>query len=528
MSWISTLLSAIQNNRDSSFVYSRKLTGTLLLIAFSVVTSFGQKKQPYYQITPVVRTENGFIEGAQEEQCFVFKGIPYEAPRTGAARFMAPRVHSDWKDTLKCLTFGSESAQPGSNEHPLRGSEDGLYLNVYTPSLSTKAKLPVLVWVHGGSMVSGSGNGMNGHAFADKDSIVTITINYRLGVFGFMYLGDLGPQYKTSGNNGLLDLIQALKWVRANIRRFGGDPSSVTVMGESAGAKLSSALIVAPKAKGLYSGIILESGGFQCIRDTVTAKLIRKRVMEQLGITNPKDLLEQPTDKLIAAERAVLGGAKGTNYFGPVMDGRIITGNPYRYVQKDGRNIVHYLIGANQHESKIFMDMDSRLYHPDAKVIYDWFGINYPYCLSDIAKARQRLGPGKHADSLAVASVLSEYMYQMHASRMALTLSKAGRSIWFYRFQYPPANHGSELNYIWYDPAKGHLKPEAAAFAHKIHQYWVQFIRSGRPGMVDNINWGPFTTSSQNVMLLNKSFSLQKNKNLFNNPRQPSACFLLK
>lgn len=498
---------------------------TCCLLIGTAANSQAQTQKATQKSTAVTRIQNGFIRGAQEQNCFVFRGIPYQAPRTGSARFMPPAFHKDWRDTLDCQSFGSSSAQPGSKEHPVHGSEDGLFLNVYTPSLSSKAKMPVLVWVHGGSMIAGSGNGENGHAFADRDSIVTITINYRLGVFGFMYLGDLGPQYKTSGNNGLLDLIQALKWIKANIHRFGGDPSRVTVMGESAGAKLSSALIVAPAAKGLYSGLILESGGFQCIRDSVTAKAIRRKVMDQLGIDNPRDLLDQSTEKLISAEAAVLGGPKGTNYFGPVMDGIILQDHPYTYVDKEGFSLVHYLIGANQEESKIFMDGDKRLYHPDSTVISDWFGINYRYCLSDYKKALKRYG--KTNDTLAATSVLSQYMYQMHTGRLATSLAAAGRSTWVYRYQYPPAHHGSELRYVWYSPERIKYTEEEQAFGKALHQYWVQFIRTGRPGIVNNINWGPYRSNSKNVMLLKKEFSLQKFKQFFNNPRQPSACFLL-
>jgi len=501
------------------------IIATSLLFAITRPYAWGQSRQKTNAQAPVTKTDNGYIKGIRAQNSFVFKGIPYEAPRTGQFRFMAPARHKDWPDTLNCQQFGSVSAQPGSKEHPLHGSEDGLFLNVYTPSLSHKAKMPVLVWVHGGSMVGGSGNGENGHAFADRDSIVTVTINYRLGVFGFMYLGDLGPAYKTSGNNGLLDLIQALKWVKANIKRFGGDPGRVTVMGESAGAKLSSALIAAPKAKGLFSGMILESGGFQCIRDTMTAKLIRKRVMDRLGIEDPRDLLDLPTQKLIAAEAAVLGGAKGTNYFGPVMDGIILNNSPYAYVSKEGRNMVRYMVGSNENESKIFMDMDRRLYHPDSTVISDWFGINYPYCLSDYKTALQQY---KDKDTLAAASVLSQYMYQMHTGRLADTLAAASRSTWVYRYQYPPANHGSELRYVWYAPEKVKYTAEETPFAQALHRYWVQFIRDGRPGIVNNINWGPYTLQSQSVMMLKANFCLQKIKKFFNNPHQPSACFLLR
>lgn len=506
--------------------FQTQLCSIILLISGASWTAKAQVSSSQVSgVIPVAKINNGFIKGVREQNSFVFKGIPYAAPRTGASRFMAPVRHKDWVDTLNCQVFGSASAQPGSRENPVHGSEDGLYLNVYTPSLSQKAHMPVLVWVHGGSMVSGSGNGANGHAFADRDSIVTVTINYRLGVFGFMYLGDLGSDYKTSGNNGLLDLIQALKWVKANIRHFGGDPSRVTVMGESAGAKLSSALIVASRASGLYSGMILESGGFQCIRDTITAKAIRQRVMEKLSIENPRDLLSLSTEKLIKAQAEVLGGAKGTNYFGPVMDGIILNDSPYVCVAKEGRNIVHYLIGANENESRIFMDMDKRLYRPDSTVISDWFGINYPYCLADYRNALKHFG--KNKDTVAAASILSAYMYQMHTNRLAKQLAAAGRSTWVYRYQFPPANHGSELRYVWYSPSQIKYTADEQDFGRDLHRYWVQFIRNGRPGIVNNINWGPYTSKGQNVMMLKKHFHLQKIKKFFNNPHQPSACFLL-
>ena len=172
--------------------------------------------------------------------------------------------------------------------------------------------------------------------------------------------------------------------------------------------------------------------------------------------------------------------------------------------------------------------MDKRLYHPDQRVIYDWFGINYPYCLSDLTAARQGLIPGSAADSLAIAGVLSQYMYQMHAGRMADTLSAAGRAVWMYRFKYPPAHHASELRYVWYDPIKDHMNAADQAFAKVVHQYWVQFIRNGRPGIVQNINWGAYSHVNQNIMILDTNYCLQKFKKLFNNPNQPSACFLLK
>jgi len=280
----------------------------------------------------VIKINNGYIKGVVESPSLVFKGIPYAEPPVGKLRFKSPQPAKNWTDTLSCQNFGNISAQAGGKKG-FAGSEDCLSLNVYTPAAAGKAKLPVVVWVHGGSMTAGAGKGENGHAFSDRDSIITVTINYRLGVFGFLYMGDVQPAYRSSGNNGLLDCMMALKWIRKNISSFGGDPSKVTIMGESAGAKLVSALLVSAEAKGYFQQMILESGGLQCIRDSVTAKAIRKRIMDTLQITHPNDLLNISAEKLIEAQNKVMGGAKGTNYFGPVEDGKTITEDPYNYLK---------------------------------------------------------------------------------------------------------------------------------------------------------------------------------------------------
>ena len=237
------------------------------------------------QDLPVVKTGQGYLKGINENGTLVFKGVPYAAPPVGQLRFMPPAEHAAWKDTLQTTQFGSMATQPAGNK--VLGSEDCLYLNIYTPKTDNH-KRAVVVWIHGGSMTNGAGSGKNGHAFADKDDIVTVTINYRLGVFGFLYMGDVNKSYAASGNNGVLDVVMALKWIRQNIAAFGGDPNRVTIMGESAGAKLLSAVMVSPASKGLFSQVIAESGSVQCIRDTVTAKNARARILHQLGL-GPND-----------------------------------------------------------------------------------------------------------------------------------------------------------------------------------------------------------------------------------------------
>jgi para-nitrobenzyl esterase len=265
----------------------------------------------------IVKTNKGYISGINENGILVFKAIPYAAPPVGSLRFMPPVKHQAWHDTLLTTKFGAVAAQPWGDKP--NGNEDCLLLNLYTPK-ADNGKRPVVIWVHGGSMTNGSGMDMNGHAFADNDDIVTIAINYRLGALGFLYMGDVDKRYAASGNCGLLDVVMALKWIKQNISAFGGDPNRVTVMGESAGAKLLAAVMVSPASKGLFQQAILESGSVQCIRDTVTSKLERSRLLSQLGLS-PKDagkLLSIPADSIMKAQGKICAGIGGNSQLGPV------------------------------------------------------------------------------------------------------------------------------------------------------------------------------------------------------------------
>ena len=400
---------------------------------------------------PIVKTTRGYIRGITEQNSFVFKGIPYAAAPVGDLRFKPPVPRPVWKDTLSCTAFGPIAPQFGD---AVKGEEDCLRLNLYTPALKPAKGLPVVVWVHGGSMTTGSGMGRNGHAFSDHDSIVTITINYRLGVFGFLYLGDIGG-YEQSGNNGVLDCIMALQWIQDNIAAFGGDPSRVTVMGESAGAKLISTLLRAPAAKGKYNQLVLESGAQQCIRDKTTATLVRQRIMDTLGVKDPRQLLSLPMATLITAQAKVLQGVQGTNYFGPVADGIVITST----MNEKG---IRVLLGTNKAEARVFMQMDKRLYTSDRKVLRDWFGKN-----GDLIP--------EITDTASAVVTLSRYMYQMATYRLASWLAARHSRVWLYSFEQEdhgqPATHGEELAYIW------KTNPPNPSLEQRIHQDWVDFIK---------------------------------------------------
>ncbi|MDE1193558.1 MAG: carboxylesterase family protein [Arachidicoccus sp.] len=473
----------------------------------------------------IVRTENGYIKGVREYNCFVFKGVPYAQPPIGLLRFKAPVELKKRSDTLDCTKFGSAAAQSGSN-NSVAGDENCLFLNVYTNNIKPAKLQPVAIWIHGGGMTGGSGSGTNGHAFADNDSIVTITINYRLGAFGFLELNDLGKDYASSGNNAVLDCIEALKWIKRNIKKFGGDPDNITVMGQSAGAKLASAVLVTPLSKGLINAAILESGAVQCIRDTVTAKAIRKRLFDKLKINNPSDIMSIPTDEIIRAQSEVLKGAQGTNYFGPVIDGVVYKDMPLHYISEKHPDNIRLLIGTNKSEAAFFMNIDRRLYRPTKGALYDWFGNNSTIIYD---KFKEELKINNDTDAVTVP-LLTQYMYQMHSYRLANAFAKAGYRVHIYRFDYGKgrfgATHGDELKYVWYFPHNHSNENNTdEELVNAVHGDWVHFIKNGK---LQNDKWPLYNPDDPVIKVYKNAPEYDTLKNIYNDEKFPSSCFLLK
>lgn len=459
------------------------------------------------QAPPVVNTAEGYVRGVMENGVAVFKGVPYAQP---PKRFMPPVTHERWGDTLNATAFGASAMQPAGEK--TMGSENCLYLNVYTPALDNRRRA-VVVWVHGGSMTNGSGRGMNGHAFADKDDIVAVTINYRLGALGFLYMGDVDNKYAQSGNLGLLDVVAALKWIRANITAFGGDPDRVTIMGESAGAKLLSAVMVSPASKGLYRQAILESGSVQCIRDTVTALHERARLLRQLGIGDPRQLPTLPADTLIRAQGRICDGLGGNSQLGPVYDGITITDDAYKI------HLAHVpvLIGTNEDEGAAFIG-------PTADYEYamkDLFRDDAPFAIAYYRRLLRTDSP-----YAAAVKTLTQYMYQMHAYRFARVLSDDGNPVWMYRYRYRAgkplgARHGNELHYIW--DAPGATNGVEKQLALDMHGAWVNFIKTGEPLP----RWPRYYARTPQVMIFDTTDAVRTLGEVYNDPGFPSAVFVL-
>ena len=287
---------------------------------------------------PVLQVNGGKIQGipSPKANVTVFKGIPYAAPPVDGLRWQAPQPVEPWEGVKTCDSFGPICPQPGNKPGTFYGdefywagtpeeSEDCLYLNVWAPTktLGKNAKLPVAMWIHGGAYMNGYGYEvtMDGDEWASR-GVILVTINYRLGVFGFLSHPELTAEQGQSGNYGTMDQIAALQWVHDNIAAFGGDPSNITVFGQSAGAMSVKTLLVSPLSRDLMAGAIIQSGGGLSTRGLTPEgtqeqfDAMGKALMDNVGLTSLADMRAATTSELMGALRGMLT---------PHLDGKVLT-----------------------------------------------------------------------------------------------------------------------------------------------------------------------------------------------------------
>lgn len=350
----------------------------------------------------IVETGLGKLLGFESEGVRLFRGIPFAEPPVGERRFRAPEPVMPWPGVRDSKQFGAAAPQPKLALAALPGmdvgpqSEDCLYLNVYAPAgAGPQARKPVMVWIHGGGFVIGSGaqSIYDARALAKRGDVVIVTINYRLGALGWMDLGDQGDL--AVENAGLLDQIAALRWVRDNVATFGGDPDNVTIFGESAGGMSVGTLMGCPSARGLFHKAIAQSGSCQAVHaDRDGSAAVTAAMLSALGLSSPhvRQLREAPAEKLMAAQQQVslqlmLTGGKHLLPFQPVVDGRVLPRHPLDEVAEGLARDVPLLVGTTLDEWKLFAFMDGELRQLDEARI--------------AARIQQRLA---HADGARIAA----------------------------------------------------------------------------------------------------------------------------
>lgn len=443
----------------------------------------------------VRESRQGAVRGQVLADSIRFLGIPFAAPPIGSRRFRLPEPPVRRKAILNAYDFApaavQKEPQPGLyGPGPLLRSEDCLYLNIWTPR--TPGPHPVYVWVHGGGNVSGSSRMpvFDGSRFARR-GIVCVTITYRVGPLGFLYLGrHLGADFAGSGNHGLMDIVAALGWVRDNIGYFGGDPKAVTVGGQSAGAKNVCALMAMPAAKGLFRAAIVESGGAQTAATADTAGELTDLFLRTAGIaSNPRAILDMPGEQLVATQMRMDALWRRRYPFRAIIDGVHLPDAPLAALRRGVNADIPLLIGWTRDEVAFFGPNARR----DGSVAQDGLTNMSLDAFQPVYRRYDALMPQRSPVDRRYAALTAEE-YGIPTIRAARAHAAAGGKAWLWRLDMPRAAapnqgysvHGAELPLVWDkvdDPASSYLGPDGAPgrkLATLMHRHWVDFIRLGR------------------------------------------------
>lgn len=455
-----------------------------------------------------VQLDNGPVTGVREGNLWAFKGIPYAAPPVGDLRWRPPQPVTPWKKARLCQEYGPSCPQPGGGPFYLEvgpTSEDCLYLNVWTPARTSSERLPVLVWIHGGSFVTGSGSMAvySGANLAAK-GVVVVTINYRLGPLGFLAHPALTAEAGegSSGNYGLLDQIAALRWVQRNIAAFGGDPQRVTVFGESAGAISILDLLVSPLAEGLFqraivqSGILLDAGFGVSTTGTLTeAEAAGEQFAQRLGVDSRSDVAAQlraktPAELLAAGEDENLL-EKGLTWK-PVVDGYVLPDLPTKLWLAGKQWPVPLLIGSNADEGNTFL---AGLTVSKEEFVRQMEGIFGPFAEEALA-----LYPVTTAADIsgAFSRMLTEVGFASTARFAAGVMSEVAPA-YLYQFTRVPlgnplgAFHGVEIPYVFGNAglftALGEIEEADYRLSEALMGYWTRFAATGDPNGESAVAW---------------------------------------
>ncbi|BBZ31239.1 carboxylic ester hydrolase (plasmid) [Mycolicibacterium madagascariense] len=459
----------------------------------------------------VVEVAQGRIRGACVDGVWSFKGIPYAAPPVGPLRFARPHPAPTHVGVLEATTYGPTVAAPPQRSPALAGliadssrpGGDALNLNVWT-SAPGGSQLPVLVWIHGGGFLTGSGSttAFDGSGFA-RNGVIVVTINYRLGVEGFLWLDGAVP------NRGLLDQVAALTWVKENIAAFGGDPESITVAGESAGAMSVLTLATMPAAKGLFRRAIAQSGDGHHVHSVGDAQLMTLELSARLGVpptprgiegVNLADLHRVTNDVVTRVTSGTEPRFRAFRRlaFQPVVDGEILTAHPVTAARAGATNGMELLIGTNADEYGLFtaptglgdrMTADMLRSSVDRLVDDDPLGL--------IARYRAEM-PTASAAQLFVA-IQSDWFCRVPTVLYADARRDAGADCFMYEFTWRPTTFGGhlgachtlEIPFVFdtlKDPWGGALRGRDAPqeLADQMHTAWTSFVTRGHPG------WEPY------------------------------------
>ncbi len=474
----------------------------------------------------IVDTANGKVRGTATSGVSSFLGMRYGASQ----RFMPPRRPESWTGVRDAIAFGPRAPQfeppPGAIPPVMASlvtfahepqSEDCLVLNVWTPKADGHRR-PVMVWFHGGGFAVGSGQEPDYHGgnLARANDVVVVTVNHRINVFGFCYLAQIGgPDFESSGNVGMLDLVQALKWVKENISRFGGDPSNVTIFGQSGGGFKVSTMLAMPSAKDLFHKAIIMSGpGVRMTeRNDAQANTDKLLAALNLGKGDVDRLRTLPMGDLIKATGMPVAGPGMGISFSPVVDGVVLPSHPFDPAAPEISRMIPIVIGHTRDEMGMMMVPDlvaDKLTETD--LTHRVEGIA-PEKADVIVAAYRRLRPG--ATPIQIwADIVTDHGFGADTVRLAeRAVKRGGASVYMYLVTYEVpaldgvlrASHGEDMALVFdnVDGARGlhGPGPRPQQMAAMMSHAWVAFARTGKPDHRGTPHWPAYTLTKRETMI---------------------------
>lgn len=444
----------------------------------------------------VVKTCAGKVKGVEEEGTMAFKGIPYAR----IERFMPPQKVEPWDTVMVCDQYGPYAMQTGGFPGTVMSEENTCTLNVWTKD--TKARKPVMLWVHGGGYATGHSSWNPGYGLAQKD-VVFVSLNHRLNILGYLDLSSFGEKYKYSGNVGELDIVAALEWIRDNIKRFGGDPGNVTIMGHSGGGGKVGSILCMPSAKGLFHKAIIYSGVIVGSNTTATSSKLGEAVVRELGFAPEEiDKIQFVSyDELNAAGRRATAGLVGiAGGFAPTLDGEVIVTQPFRPAFAEFSKDIPVIIGTTRNE----------------------FGANYYGKEVTLDEARKVLAPtfGEDTDAFIEAyreaypdCSLQDMLSLDRTFRFNSVVScrgineQGGAPVWNYLFDWQKPSdhysaHGDELPFF-FNTIKAEkrkvpeITPEISRLQEIMSDYWVNFAYTGNPNGEGLPTWHSYAEANE-------------------------------
>lgn len=523
------------------FVPSRRdflKRGSLLALSGGVLAS--AVLRPAFSQPRYVEAETAFgrVRGTDVAGIKTFKGIPYGASTAGPNRFKPPADPAHWSGVRDALDYGASAPQrdPGAIRAADSGlsvasaslppeSEDCLVLNVWTPALDG-AKRPVMLWCHGGGFATGSGSSpvTDGGNLARRGDVVVVSINHRLNALGFTYLGDLiGPELAQSGDAGMLDIVHALRWVRANISRFGGDSGRVTVFGQSGGGRKVATLLAMPSAKGLFHRAIIESGATIKLVERDQAARVARELAAALDLSKPSlpGFQAVPLDRLMRAYFATVRSMnvdQMTMGFSPTVDGGAVPRHPFHPTASDVSADVPLMIGSTRTE--LTLQTDAAAFSLDEIALRGRVRELLGEAADAIIDIYRRASPAASSSELYFL-IASDHRYGAPAMKIAerrAALRKGSVYLYYFRWETPldggrlKSPHTIEIPFAFDNVQASRLTagaPGAQALADKVSDAWLAFARSGDPNTPALPHWPAFVAAERATMMFDNASVVQ-------------------